>query len=129
MHRRESVDHEPGKVKQEVVNFRADQDWFAAFFNECCIADPNASVPTPVIKGVFETWYRDNHGRLPPTTQLWKALSERGFEADRGTAGNYRLRHGLKMIPQSRAYQKFEKAEAQAGVPPVKGSGPVPGWT
>ena len=123
-----SAAHEPPRVKQEVASFRADQDWFAAFMSECCIDDPGATVPTPTLKGVFETWYKDNHGRLPPTMQFWKALSEKGYESDRGTAGSFRVRHGLKMIEQSRAYQKFVKAEAAAGVPPVKPGNPIAGW-
>ena len=121
-----SAAHEPHRVKQEVANYRADQDWFAAFFAECCVADRDSSVICPDLKGVFEIWFKDNHGRLPPTMQLWKALTEHGYEA--GTNGVHRLRHGFKLVPQSVAYQKWVKAEAAAGVPPVRTNGPPKGW-
>ena len=121
--------HEPLQVKQEVANFRADQDWFAAFLNECCVKDVTATVPTPDLGGVFTMWYKDNHGPKPPMAAFWKALSEKGFENARGTAGGHRIRHGLKLIPQSRAYQKYERAEAASGVPIAARTGQPPeGW-
>ena len=121
--------HEPLQVKQEVANFRADQDWFAAFLNECCVKDVTATVPTPDLGGVFAMWYKDNHGPKPPMAAFWKALSEKGFENARGTAGGHRIRHGLKLIPQSRAYQKYERAEAASGVPIAARTGQPPeGW-
>jgi putative DNA primase/helicase len=121
--------HEPRQVKQEIASFRADQDWFSAFLSECCITDASATVPTPHLRGVFEMWYKDNHGPKPPLSQFWKALSEKGYENDRGTAGNFRLRHGLKLIEQSRAYQKFQKSEAASGVPMLPPAGKPPaGW-
>ena len=116
----------PHKIKQEVASYRADQDWFAAFFAECCVLDRDATVTCRDIKNVFEIWFKDNHGRIPPTNQLWKALTDYGCA--NGTTGTHRTRHGLKLVPQSTAYHKWLKAEAAAGVPPIRTNGPPEGW-
>jgi hypothetical protein len=92
-------------------------DWFSAFLSECCIVDADASVPTPDLRGVFEIWYKANHEGSPPLAQFWKMLAEKGYESDRGSTGSFRLRRGLKLAEQSRAYQAFLQSEAAAAPP------------
>ena len=92
----------------------ASPDWFSKFFSECCIADPTGSVSTPDIGGVFSLWYKDKYAATPPMAQFWKALSEKGYKNDRGTNGGYRVRRGLKLIPDTYAYREYQNAEAAA---------------
>ena len=86
--------------------------WFSEFLSECCTVDSDGAVPTSLLKGVFDLWYKDKYAASPPLMQFWKELTRHGYGA--GTNGVHRLRRGLRLIPDTYAYREYLNAEAAA---------------
>ena len=97
--------------------------WFSEFLSECCTADSDGAVPTSLLKGVFDLWYKDKYAASPPLMQFWKELTRHGYAA--GTDGVHRLRRGLRLIPDTYAYREYQNAEAAALASVDAATGPI----
>lgn len=80
--------HEPACMREATKDYRADQDSFQAFLDECCEASPNALTPLKEILDRYGSWQRTD----PDAPELGrKALSTsmeaHGYRKKRASSG------------------------------------------
>lgn len=108
--------NEPELVRSTNKAYRQDQDWFGAFFSECCVLDPQGETATAELTVTFEIWYRDNYGAAakPPSLQLvWRELSKKNLLAY--SDGKQRGRRGMRLNENAHAVAKMRKQERDKG--------------
>jgi putative DNA primase/helicase len=88
----------PPAVLDATGEYRQDMDVVAQWIDDRCVLDPAAAVPTGVAYADYQAWALGEIGWALRKLKFRRSLTERGFGADKGTAGQ-RLVHGLKLKP------------------------------
>lgn len=89
----------PEAVSAASEDYLESEDLLGEFVSECLVGSPDGFVLTKSLYAAFRTWCEERGMRSPWTQHaLTRALSERGYELHRRTAGRgllgFALRHG-----------------------------------
>jgi putative DNA primase/helicase len=86
----------PAIVRAATDDYRQDMDVVGQWLEERCVRDPNASAPTGVAYGDYAYWAGGEIGWSLTRLRWRRNLSDRGFEAAKGTHGE-RVIRGLRL--------------------------------
>jgi putative DNA primase/helicase len=77
----------PAEVRQATETYRAEQDIFSAFIDECCVILPSACTKSADLYTRYKAW-AESGGEHPENQRAFgMRLSERGLTPDKGTGG------------------------------------------
>ncbi|MCQ4164698.1 DNA primase family protein [Tahibacter harae] len=82
----------PASVKAATADYRSSSDAIGAFISECCRENPFFTVPASDLYKAYVEWCENSGERPRPQRDFGMRLSERGFDAEKGTGGKRRWR-------------------------------------
>lgn len=82
-------------VRQATAEYRADQDPLAAFLEDCCVLDPDGSVPVRELYSTYEDWCEKAGEDVKDRRVFGRLLTERGVET--GKSMSTRVRRGIRL--------------------------------
>ncbi len=78
----------PKEVLAATEDYQAEMDAVGNFISDCCLLAPGASATAKEIYKAYEEWAKESGEKRPLSQRSFgMALTERGFERRRGTAG------------------------------------------
>jgi putative DNA primase/helicase len=86
----------PPIVRAATDEYRQDMDVVGQWLEQSCVCEPNASTPTSSAYADYTQWAAGEIGWALSHLRWRRNLSDRGFEADKGTHGQ-RLIKGLRL--------------------------------
>jgi len=87
----------PKAVKDATADYRADQDVLGDFLAEKCIKDGQATVTAADLYKAYTEWCEVGNEKTLNKNAFGRALTERGFEAQKGSKGA-RIWRGLRLL-------------------------------
>jgi phage/plasmid primase, P4 family, C-terminal domain len=80
---------EPEEVQQATAGYRTEMDVLGQFIAECCLVGPHYRTKAADLYGAYKRWC-EQQGVPYDVQRTWGvALTERGYERKRGTAGSH----------------------------------------
>jgi putative DNA primase/helicase len=86
----------PQIVRAATDEYRQDMDVVGQWLEECCVCEPSATVPSRLAYSDYAGWAQLETGWTLSRLRWRRNLSDRGFEADKGTHGQ-RVIKGLRL--------------------------------
>ena len=77
----------PAVVRAATDEYRQDMDVVGQWLEERCVRDPTANTPTTIAYNNYKFWAEDEIGWTLSQVRWRRNLSDRGFEAGKGTNG------------------------------------------
>lgn len=104
--------HEPPRMVEAQQDYRAEQDTFQAFLDECCEADPDEAVVNKDLLTRYNRW-RVSDSDAPELNQksLPQEAERHGYK--RGRVGNGRGIRGLRLKPEEPASHAYAAPTAR----------------
>jgi len=91
----------PKEVIEATESYRAEQDVIAAFFNDCCVTDPQAKTPVKELYKAYQDWCEENGEHPLSQRELGARLVERGYERFRGGKNGSYVWRGLGLAGEN----------------------------
>ena len=85
---------EPQEVTDATAHYRAEMDTLAAWVADCCVEAPGAWATLKNLYDSYAEWCADSRESPETKRRFGVLLTERGYEADKGT-GNVAIRRGI----------------------------------
>jgi len=100
----------PGSVVEATKAYRAEQDHFSNFCDECLVFQPNARMRASRLNELIKKWFTENNSIPPGRTQIGERMSKRGglyskatlrFGPDETAKGWLHVRERMQMDDES----------------------------
>jgi putative DNA primase/helicase len=86
----------PPAVRSATQDYQQDMDVVGQWIDDRCIVDSRVVVPTGIAYDDYSRWAQGETGWVLPRLKFRRNLTDRGFRAHKGTAGQ-RLIRGLQL--------------------------------
>lgn len=88
----------PAKVLEATKAYREEMDILGQFIEQCCVTGASMTVPFADLHKRFVEWVEKSSEHVDTSSRKFgQALTERGFEPDKGT-GNQAIRRGIGLL-------------------------------
>jgi putative DNA primase/helicase len=89
---------EPEEVRSATESYRAEMDVLAAFLEDRCVVDPNATVGATPLWNAYQEWCRETGEYAGTQTAFGRRLRERGFESGRHPKNRKKEWRGIGLL-------------------------------
>jgi putative DNA primase/helicase len=90
--------HVPKEIREATDAYRSAEDRIAAFFEDCCLINPQVSARSTDLYDTYEKWAKRFGEEKMSHRGFSNSLAEHGFRNDRGTHGT-RMWFGIGLHP------------------------------
>ena len=88
----------PACVVEASEKYRAANDWFAHFLDECCELDPGLEEKSGALYSSYRAWALSRSEYVRSTSDFYAAVEKNGFTSRRNNRGT--LIQGLRLLDE-----------------------------
>lgn len=88
----------PCQVVEASEAYRAANDWFAHFLDECCDLDPGSEEKSGALYSAYRSWAISRNEYVRSTTDFYAAVEKNGYASRRTNRG--KLISGLRLLDE-----------------------------